>query len=78
MITNVTQYLDQRKIDSGKKVAISDGEKSLSFEELYDRSQRVAVSIRRKNNNINNRPIIIFGNKGIAEYTAEIIMFRLM
>lgn len=47
MITNVTQYLDQRKIDSGKKVAISDGEKSLSFEELYDRSQRVAVSISR-------------------------------
>lgn len=70
MITNVTQYLDQRKIDSGKKVAISDGEKSLSFEELYDRSQRVAVSIRQKNNNINNRPIIIFGNKGIAEYIA--------
>ncbi len=60
-MTNVLQYLEETVKRVPQKTAFSDGEDSLSFEELFDRARSVGTFLTQKG--IKNSPVVVYMKK---------------
>lgn len=70
MVINVTKYLDMQVQMRKDKLAVVEGEISLSFWQLYCGARQIARQIRDTSRESYNQPILVLCPKSIWEYTA--------
>lgn len=67
-VHNVLSYLKHIVTVNPEKIAFSDGEKSLTFREVYDRTCRIGSYLHE--NSVYKRPVVVFMRKSPLEITA--------
>lgn len=71
MKINLIEFLEETVQKNGKKIAVVDGENSITFGELVDRSKLLANDIISTTNSL-NRPIAVFLPKSIQTVCADL------
>ena len=69
-MTNLTQYLDLQNRLRKDKIAVKDGETTLTFGELYQQVNGIGQKIVDMEPGLFNSPIIIFSPKSVVAYCA--------
>lgn len=69
---NIIEYFEEMRCTNGNKVAVEDGERKITFDELSLWAKCLAVQLRSKMGNLINKPIGIFIEKSIESVASDL------
>lgn len=72
MVANLLDYLQVTLCKSGKKTAVIDGDRTITFNDLSENAKKLSQMIAQKTGDIIRKPIAVFLDKNIESVVADI------